>query len=297
MALSPYYYGVQRKAITGMSYGPYYGKRYMGGRGQADTQVGTQAGITELSERYATEPAISTSAPTPAISGMYGSQGEMTGKQTGLPGTMAEANPQEARNTLAWGFGLRSTPPSGFPQPTGGYKTVGQIGKVAAGVLTSNPLTGMIYNYGKLLVDSLLSPVFPGLYSPESLTTTAEALRGAKQSAEYSSWGMFGKGASDAAAEAARGAAKSAELSSMGYFGGTAGVGDTSLGGIHGTAPGSSLSLGAYSDPTGVGMMGSSLPGSIGEYGGEGIGFGGGGFGGGGFDGGDGDGGDGGDGW
>ena len=221
MALSPYYYGPQRRAISGTPYGPYYGARYMGGRGQADTQVGTQAGITELSEKYAAEPAISTPSPTPAISGEYGSQGEMTGKPSNLPGTAADVTPREARDMLLWGAGLRSTPPKGSPQPTGAYKTAGQIGKVAASALTGIPFMGAIYNQAKLFADTLISKAFPNLYSPESLTTTAEALRGAKASAEYSSMGMFGAEVSVTAAEAARGADQSAAYSSMGYFGGT----------------------------------------------------------------------------
>ncbi len=277
MALSPYYYGVQRKALTGTSYGPYYGKRYMRGPEQGETtRVGTQPGITELSERYATEPtaeyatepAISTFTPTPAIrpaiSGGYRGAEEAGGETSPMTGLTGQMTPGGWK-TVGWALGLSSTPPQGFPQPIGGYKTAGQIGKVTAGALTTNPLTGMIYNYGKLLVDQFLSTVLPSLYSLESLTTTEEAARGAKQSMDYASFGMFGTPVTGPHVTSAQEEADAAAANAA------TGVGVSDYGGW-GTAESFGPSYGGEGEGTGFGDGGGY---GGGGYGGESSGEGG----------------------
>ena len=202
MPQSPYYYGVQRKALTGMGYGPYYGQRYMGGQGG-------QAATTELSEKYTAEPAATVSGGIPAMGGVGeqpGSQTEFTGQMAQEPYMGGKVTAEQSQNARLLRGGVRST--LGM---TTGVGAIFTMAKTAYDVLLNKYISSL---FGKPVAE----PTDPFV---EGLTTPEEATRGRAKSQEYSDWGMFGsvdKEESPSREETERGRAASEESSAMGYW-------------------------------------------------------------------------------
>lgn len=150
------YYGQRRKALTGESYGPYYGMSLTGGG--ALPPEGRRALPPEISDKYQ-------ATGTPAIT--EGAEGVA---QEGLESSMADT-PGATWGQAAFVAGLPfGTPPPGTAQPKGFAKTALGVAPTVASKATGLPAfawTQVVRNF----ISPLAAKAFPGLFTPGSVSS------------------------------------------------------------------------------------------------------------------------------
>ena len=147
------YYGTRKKALTGMSYGPYYGMTFPGER--VLPAEGRMALPTEISERYGAE-------GPPEMTSVEGEPGAE------LEGQMADD--PNALSTLGYmAFGLGKAP-EGVPQMGTSGKAVG-LGLSAVSSLFGIPAFATQVAYRGVIHPAAVivgRALFPGLFSASS---------------------------------------------------------------------------------------------------------------------------------
>jgi len=144
------YYGTRRKALTGESYGPYYGMEFTGG-GALSTE--DEALPAEVSEKYE-------ATGTPAITE---TGGEMGGGKA-LEGLSFANDLSASWGQVAYMAGLPfGTAPPGTAQPKGLTRGILGVAPTIASTLTGIPgiaFTQAVRNF----INPLLAQVFPNLF-------------------------------------------------------------------------------------------------------------------------------------
>ena len=146
------YYGQRRKALTGESYGPYYGMSLTGGG--ALPSEGRRALPPEISEKYE-------ATGIPAIT-----EGAETAEQPEFTGVAFADDPQASWGALGYAAGLLPGKYAypGTPQPKGLTKTALSVAPTVGSKLTGLPaiaFTQVVRNF----LNPLLATAFPNLFT------------------------------------------------------------------------------------------------------------------------------------
>ncbi len=146
------YYGQRQKALTGMSYGPYYGMTFPGG-GALPTDEGRRALTPEISDKYQ-------AIGTPAVAGERTSGGTWEGDPS--QPMEGEFGARDARAIGAMYLGMKSPDVQQPQSPAWGIATTGAR---MAGSYLGGPLVGTFVSVASKMIGALLVSAFPSLSS------------------------------------------------------------------------------------------------------------------------------------
>ena len=155
------YYGTRRKALTGESYGPYYGMSLTGG-GALPADEGRRALPPEISDKYQ-------ATGTPAIT-----EGAETAEQPEFTGVAFADDPQASWGALGYTAGLLPGKYAypGTPQMKGGLVGGALKGAAKMGVskLMGFSIPTIAWNqFTRNFLDPLMAAAFPSLFTQPQL--------------------------------------------------------------------------------------------------------------------------------